>query len=58
VISGVAVSMIAFLYARGGFDLVLITTAALALGFVAAVVAIAVLVNSVEREKRAVQPAE
>jgi MFS family permease len=58
VISGVAVSLIAFLHARGGFDLVLVTTAILAMGFVIAVAAIAFLVNGVERGTKAVQPAE
>ena len=58
-ISGVAVTMIAALYTRGGFDLVLGTTAVLALGFVVAVMGIAILVNGVERERRqAVAPAE
>ena len=56
-VSGAAVSMIAVLYGRGGFDLVLGTTAVVALGFVIAVAMIALLVNGVERE-RAVQPAE
>jgi MFS family permease len=57
-ISGVAVTMIAALYTRGGFDLVLGTTAVLALGFVVAVMGIAILVNGVERERRAAVPAE
>jgi MFS family permease len=57
-ISGVAVSMIALLYGRGGFDLVLMVTAVVALGFVIGTALIAVLVNSVERERRVVQPAE
>jgi MFS family permease len=58
-ISGVAVSMIAFLYTRGGFDLVLTATAVIALGFVVAVAVIAILVNGVERgSKKVVQPAE
>jgi MFS family permease len=57
--SGIAVTMIAALHIRGGFDLVLGTTAVLALGFVVAVAAIAMLVNGVERERRqAVAPAE
>ena len=58
VISGAAISMIALLHARGGFDLVLGTTAVLALGFVVAVSAIAILVHGVERDLKAVQPAE
>jgi hypothetical protein len=58
-VSGVAVSAIAYLYSRGGFDLVLGTTAVAALGFVFATAAIAVLVNGVERERaRAIAPAE
>ena len=57
-ISGVAVSMIALLYGRGGFDLVLMVTAVVALGFVIGTALIAVLVNGVERERRVVQPAE
>jgi MFS family permease len=56
-VSGLAVSMIAFLYARGGFDLVLGTTAFIALGFLVAVLLIALIANGVERA-RVVQPAE
>jgi len=56
-VSGVAVSMIAFLYGRGGFDLVLGATAFIALGFLVAVLAIAFLANSVEKV-RIIQPAE
>ncbi len=56
-VSGVAVSAIAFLYARGGFDLVLSATAWVALGFVGACVAIAILVKAVERA-RVIAPAE
>ncbi len=57
--SGVAVSMIALLYGRGGFDLVLGATAVVALGFLVAVLLIALIANGVEREKaRAIQPAE
>jgi MFS family permease len=58
IISGVAVWMISVLYGRGGFDLVLIVTAVVALGFVIGTAAIAVLVNGVERERRIAQPAE
>ena len=48
-----------FLYGRGGFGLVLGATAVIALGFVPATAAIAVLVNGVEKERsRAVAPAE
>ena len=52
-VSGAAVSLIALLHGRGGFDLVLAVTAVIALGFVVATAAIAVLVNSVEKEARA-----
>ena len=58
-VSGVAVSMIAFLYGRGGFNLVLDATAVIALGFLVAVLLIALIANGVERHKaRAMQPAE
>ena len=56
-ISGVAVSMIAVLYARGGFGLVLGTTALIAMGFLVAAVVIALLANGVEKA-RLPQPAE
>jgi predicted MFS family arabinose efflux permease len=58
VISGAAAWMIASLYGRGGFDLVLGVTAVVALGFVIGTVLIAVLVRGVERDRSAVQPAE
>jgi MFS family permease len=58
-VAGAAVSTIAFLHGRGGFDLVLAVTALVALGFVVATAAIAVLVNGVEKDRaRAVAPAE
>ena len=58
-VSGAAVSMIAVLYGRGGFDLVLGVTAFIALGFVLGTAAIALLVNGVEKEReRAAAPAE
>ena len=57
-ISGAAVSMIAILHSRGGFDLVLGVTTVVALGFVLATVLIAVLVSGVERERAASAPAE
>jgi MFS family permease len=58
-VSGAAVSAIAILYGRGGFDLVLATTAVIALGFVFATALIAFLVNGVEKERLgAVVPAE
>jgi MFS family permease len=57
--SGAAISVIAILYGRGGFGLVLTTTAAIALGFVFATAAIAFLVNDVEKARaQAVAPAE
>jgi MFS family permease len=56
-VSGAAVSMIALLYGRGGFDLVLGATAVIALGFLAAVITIAVIANGVEKT-RTLQPAE
>jgi MFS family permease len=56
-ISGVAVSMIALLYGRGGFGLVLGATAIVALGFLIAAILIAILANGVERA-RVPQPAE
>src|SRR3984957_2433692 len=58
-ISGVAVSMIAFLHARGGFGLVLGFTAVVALGFLIGAIAIAILANGVEKWRPlALQPAE
>ena len=56
-ISGVAVSMIAVLYSRGGFGLVLGSTAIVAMGFLLAAIVIAILANGVERA-RLPQPAE
>jgi len=57
--SGAAVSALAWLYSRGGFDLVLGATAVIAVGFVIATAAIAVVAGSVEREREsAVAPAE
>jgi MFS family permease len=58
-VSGAAVSVIAILYGRGGFGLVLATTAGIALGFVFATAVIAFLVHDVEKERvRVVVPAE
>jgi len=57
-VSGVAVSMIALLYARGGFDLVLDATAVIALGFLVAVLLIALIANGVEKTRVVQQPAE
>lgn len=56
--SGAAVASIAFLHARGGFDLVLLATAANCFIFFAATVGVAVLVAGVERQKRTAVPAE
>jgi len=56
-ISGVAVSMIAVLYGRGGFGLVLGVTAVIAMGFLIAAIAIAMFANGVEKA-RLPQPAE
>jgi MFS family permease len=56
--SGVAVSMIALLYGRGGFDLVLGSTAVIALGFLVAVLLIALIANGVEKARLIQQPAE
>jgi predicted MFS family arabinose efflux permease len=57
--SGAAVWLIAVLYGRGGFDLVLTATAVIALGFVIGTALIAVLVNGAERERAGVAaPAE
>ncbi len=53
--SGAAVSLIALLYGRGGFGLVLGATAFVAFGFLIAVILIAMLVNGVEKGG-AVQP--
>jgi len=56
-ISGVAVSMIAVLYGRGGFGLVLGATAVVAMGFLIAAIAIAIFASGVEKG-RLPQPAE
>ena len=52
VISGAAITMIAFLHSRGGFDLVLTVTAVIAMGFVIGTAGVALLVNGVERESK------
>lgn len=57
-ISGAAISMIAFLHSRGGFDLVLTVTAVIAMGFVVGTAGVAFLVGGVERNFKAAQPAE
>ncbi len=56
-VSGVAVSMIAIFYARGGFGLVLGVTAVIAFGFLIAVLAISAIAGNVERA-RLLQAAE
>lgn len=56
--SGVAVSIIAFLYARGGFDLLLAAVACIAAIFLVGVLGIVALVSGVERARRLPQPAE
>jgi hypothetical protein len=59
VTAGAAVGAIAFFYARGGFDLVLAATAAVAASFFLAALAIAVLVSGVEGKRSPVTvPAE
>jgi MFS family permease len=55
--AGAAVAAIAFLHARGGFDLVLMVTAAISFVFFAATVGVALVVSGVER-KHVVAPAE
>jgi MFS family permease len=57
-ISGAAITMIALLHSRGGFDLVLTVTAVIALGFVVGTAGVAILVSGVERDFKAAQPAE
>jgi predicted MFS family arabinose efflux permease len=57
-ISGAAITMIALLHGRGGFDLVLAVTAVIALGFVLGTAGVALLVNGVERDLKVAQPAE
>jgi hypothetical protein len=59
VASGAAVSAIALMHRRGGFDLVLLSTAALTVITFVGVTAITILVSSVGRRRtQAVQPAE
>jgi predicted MFS family arabinose efflux permease len=59
VASGAAVSAIALMHARGGFDLVLVTTAALTAITLIGAVAITLLVSGFEnRRRQVVQPAE
>jgi MFS family permease len=57
--AGAAVAIIAFLHARGGFDLVLTVIAAIGAVLLTAVLSFVGLVSGVERERRRlVQPAE
>ena len=58
VTAGAAVATIAFLHARGGFDLVLLTTAGICLVFFVATLALAALVSGVENRRHAAVPAE
>jgi len=57
-VSGAAVSIIALLHERGGFDLVLVTTAALALALAIVTIVITMLVHGVERERAREQASE
>jgi MFS family permease len=56
--AGAAVSIIAFLHGRGGFDLLLMTVAGIAAVFLVGVLGIVLLVSGVERARRVAQPAE
>ncbi|HZL61388.1 MAG TPA: MFS transporter [Pseudolabrys sp.] len=56
--SGAAVSIIAWLYSRGGFDLLLMAIAGIAAVFLVGVLGIVFLVSGVERARRMAQPAE
>lgn len=56
--SGAAVASIAYLHARGGFDLVLLVTAGICFVFFAATVGVAVLVAGADGRKQAAVPAE
>jgi hypothetical protein len=56
--AGVAVSIIAYLYGRGGFDFVLLAVAGIAGIFLLGVIGIVILVSGVERERRVAQAAE
>ena len=56
--SGAAVSIIAFLYSRGGFDLLLMVVTGIAAVFLIGVLGIVFLVAGVERARRVAQPAE
>ncbi len=56
--AGAAVSIIAFLHNRGGFDLLLMTVAGIAAMFLLSVLGFVFLVSGVERARRVAQPAE
>lgn len=56
--SGAAVASIAYLHARGGFDLVLLMTAGISFVFFAATVGVAILVAGVDGRRRRAVPAE
>ena len=56
--AGAAVSIIAWLYSKGGFDLLLAAVAGIAGVFFVGVLGIVFLVSGVERARRAPQPAE
>jgi MFS family permease len=56
--AGASVAMIALLHGRGGFDLVLLTTAAVAFVFFVAAVLLALLVSGAETKQPVAQPAE
>jgi MFS family permease len=56
--SGAAVSIIAWLYSKGGFDLLLLTVAGIAAVFLVGVLGIVFLVSGVERARSSAQPAE
>lgn len=56
--SGAAVAAIAYLHARGGFDLVLLATAGICFVFFVATVGVALLVAGVDGRKRVIMPAE
>jgi hypothetical protein len=56
--AGVAVASIAFLHARGGFDLVLLVTAGICLMFFLATLGLAFMVSGAEAQKAAAVPAE
>lgn len=58
VTAGAAVSIIAFLYGRGGFDLLLFSIFGIAAVLLIGVIGFVILVAGVERDRRQAQPAE